>query len=117
MTDHSYPSNPGSEEADSMPLDVLFALLGDRHRRRVVTALVDEDSRTVEELVGAAPRGEPRTHELPLVHVHLPKLQEAGVIEWESDAGVVRRGPRFDAVEAVVALLRSNEDVLPADWP
>lgn len=117
MTERSNPTTPRSRRSDPTPLDTVLTLLGDRHRRRLITDLVDADHRTVSEFVYPDARGDPRTQEITLLHNHLPKLQEAGVIEWDSDGGVVRRGPRFGAVEAVVGLLRSHRDALPADWP
>lgn len=35
---------------------------------------------------------------IELHHVHLPKLQEADVIEYDADHGVVRRGREFQGV-------------------
>lgn len=40
---------------------------------------------------------------LKLYHQHLPKLEEANVIEWDRDENVVRKGPAF---EELVPLLR-----------
>lgn len=117
MTERSYPLSPGSHRINPIPLDSVLTLLGDVHRRRIVTALVDEDARTVEDFVTSAEEVDPRTLEIALVHKHLPNLRDAGVIEWQMDTGIVRRGPQFDAVETVVGLLRSNQDALPADWP
>jgi predicted transcriptional regulator len=115
MTDNSNPSDTSPRGTDSPSLDTLLTLLGDRHRRRVVTALTGDSPRSVETLVDAM-EGDPRKLELALVHNHLPRLRGAGVVEWEQDAGVVRRGPQFDTVEPVVELLRSNPDALPGDW-
>lgn len=39
--------------------------------------------------------------ELALYHLHLPKLAEAGVIEWEPDVGTVRYLPN-DSIETLL---------------
>jgi len=40
-------------------------------------------------------------------------LAEKGYVDWDRDAGRVRRGPRFDDVDAVLSLLLTHEDDLP----
>jgi predicted transcriptional regulator len=111
----SFPPEPQTAYPSS--LDTLLTLLSEYQRRRVVTELVEDSPRSVEELVDTAARGDARTLEIALVHEHLPKLQEAGFIEWETDTGTVRRGPEFDTVETVIGLIRSNQEALPIDWP
>ncbi len=117
MSESSSPVNPGTEGTDAPRLDTLFMLLSDSHRRRLLTELAEDTPRSVETLVDTAARENPRSPEIELYHNHLPKLQEAGVIEWEMDTGTIRRGPQFDTVAAIVGVLRSNQDALPADWP
>lgn len=52
---------------------------------------------------------------MELSHVHLPKLEDSGLIEWDSEAGTVSRGPAFEEVEPVLRLLAANADRLPGD--
>ena len=100
-----------------MSLDELLGLLGDHHRRRVVTELADNSPVTVEEFVRAADGVAPHSVAITLHHTHLPKLQRAGVVTWDDGAGTVSRGPEFEAVEPLVELFRSNRERLPGDWP
>jgi hypothetical protein len=51
-----------------------------------------------------------------LRHVHLPRLAAAGYVEWAPGDSTVARGPRFDAAESVLELLRGEEGLL-ADRP
>jgi len=54
---------------------------------------------------------------LRLHHVHLPKLEAAAFIEWNVDSQTITRGPRFDEIAPLLALLLATRDQLPADWP
>jgi hypothetical protein len=114
-------------------IDELFGLLADEPRRRVLVSLLDVESGTVplEEAAltrGAAARagggasvgvsgggrtGGARPAEVALRHVHLPKLDEADLIDWDSDAGTVARGPRFAEAEPFLRLLVRNQHELP----
>lgn len=48
-----------------------------------------------------------------LYHVHLPKLNDAGYVDWDSEAGTVSRGPAFEAVEPLLDLFREHREELP----
>lgn len=104
--------------------DELFDALAHVQRRRLLVSFVDRDSRSVPELSGAGRRvmaaheslvdqyltdslevaGAEKTV-VRMHHVHLPKLSDYGFVEWERDADVVTRGPRFDEVEPLLDLL------------
>lgn len=43
-----------------------------------------------------------------LHHVHLPKLDDYGFVEWDRETEAVRRGPVFDEVEPLVVELRNR---------
>lgn len=47
---------------------------------------------------------------LRLYHVHLPKLADYGFIEWERDAHVVAKGPRFDEMTPLLELLTDQQE-------
>ena len=55
--------------------------------------------------------------QIALVHAHLPKLADAGYIEWDPDSGDIAEGPRFEEVEVVLDLFDTHADDLPSDWP
>jgi len=52
-----------------------------------------------------------------LSHVHLPKLDDTGYIEWDRDTGAISEGPRFDEVEAFLDLFEEWNPEPPAGWP
>lgn len=52
--------------------------------------------------------------DLKLIHVHLPKLEEAGLIEWDPEHEAVRRGPEFREIRPILQLLNDNPDAFPS---
>jgi hypothetical protein len=110
----------------------LFKLLASRSRRRVLVMLCETETLRVPDDVltrgrtareptpgGAGPRHAPRedgdSFELQLRHTHLPKLESAGLVEWDREADLVTRGPRFDDVEPAVRSIVENADRFPPD--
>jgi hypothetical protein len=51
-----------------------------------------------------------------LYHVHLPTLETLGFIFWDRDAGTIRRGPDFDAIEPFLTVLVEYQTALPTDF-
>ena len=73
----------------SEELDELFEALGDWQRRAVVAELSRDGPQDVEELAGRiaeeADAAATSNVEISLVHCHLPKLDEAEVITYDSN--------------------------------
>jgi hypothetical protein len=107
----------------------LFDLLADRHRRRVLVLLCDRERLRIPEDVmsrggvrstrttnGRGPdasRGD--DFDVRLEHVDLPKLDDAGLVEWNRTSRSVSRGPNFGQVEPALRLLSDNPDRFPPD--
>jgi DNA-binding transcriptional ArsR family regulator len=53
--------------------------------------------------------------ELALVHKHLPKLENRGLVEWDPDERSVSRGPGFEEAEPALRTLAENADAFPGD--
>lgn len=90
-------------------------LFANRHRRQLFLALAELDSHDADSIRLEEVLVDPDNQEGVLImmhHTHLPKLEEYGIIDWEVGSDTVRRGPRFDEVESLVELLRSNGDTL-----
>ena len=88
-----------SERPTTTDLDSLFEVLADGHRRRVLDYLDDTDDEvaTFSDLVDhVADRGGEETPAdrdriaVNLHHNHLPKLESAGVLEWDPRSEMVR---------------------------
>ncbi len=104
----SADEGPGSIDGEHLATDRLFGLLRERERRQSVAFLRDADGAvavsTLAEHVAAG--GDDRAVRRTLVgldHVHLPRLEAAGVVEYDRDAGTVRyrRDERLEALLAV----------------
>lgn len=100
-------------------MDELFKALANVHRRRLLVALLDHNpQQDTVDLPEDAHRGDEALEALrqELFHHHLPKLEEAGFIRWNRDAGDVMKGPRFDEIRPLLELMRDHADELPDDW-
>lgn len=111
----------------------LFALLAAAPRRRTLFLLCERDPVSLpegllsRETAGAEadqPAGEsssqsavtasdPDRLEAVLVHSHLPKLEDAGLVEWDREAGTASRGPSFGEVEPALRSLLGQAAAFP----
>lgn len=116
--DTTADTRPQSSARDA-PLDATFEALANRRCRVALRQLAESDDalvvgdladRLAEELDDAASEDRLRT---ALHHTHLPKLDDAGVVEYDPDRGLVRfRGDsRFEAMGPTI------ESVESADLP
>lgn len=128
---HAVPTGTGGTaavRADTMfektqtrrQLDSMFAVLSHPYRRRILTMIAERNPRdgdefAVEEL--ATPEDDLSLFADEAYHGHLPKLDDAGYVEWDREDDVIRRGPRFHEIAPLIALMRDHADELPAGWP
>ncbi|QLK27291.1 hypothetical protein HYG81_06730 [Natrinema zhouii] len=114
----------GAGSEDSNLIDSSFIALSDPYRRSLCRyAMRTEATRvTHEELVDyvvertpepVAADADRRTVAIKLRHVHLPKLAEAGLIEYDHQSGVVRvdRATIADRLERTRATIADLQDV------
>ncbi len=93
----------------NLSLDVVFNVLRNRRRRLVLKAVEDQDGATtlsnLAEHIGGIENDKPPTalnaQERKRVYVglyqcHLPKMDDAGAIEFDKNRGTVDRGPMAD---------------------
>jgi hypothetical protein len=105
--------------ADPTSPDVMFDVLRNSYRRRILLAVSDyspsdEGEFTLPEF---ATDEQDLTELRPvLYHTHLPKLAEYGYIEWDPDTETIRQGPHFGEIAPLLAVLVDHRDELPADW-
>lgn len=115
---------PADESSGPLPLDVAYELLSASRRRHVLYYLLDEaESTTLGDLaehLAAIENDKPRRAVsaserkrvyIALYQCHLPKLDDADVIDFDSDRGTVDRGA--NAASLVDYLPREAGD--PAD--
>ncbi|MGQ4556054.1 DUF7344 domain-containing protein [Halobellus sp. GM3] len=122
----SSDSSTTDESAPKPSLDVIFDVLRNRRRRLVLQAIEDRDgSTTLSELaehIGGIENGKSPTalnaQERKRVYVglyqcHLPKMHDAGAIEFDKDRGTVERG---EIAEQYHEFLEREVDVA-SEWP
>lgn len=101
-------------------LDTALDLLANKYRRRLLIALMEQQRGT-----GADPPvpvheavGDENLEDLilALTHTHLPKLERAGVVEWNREERTVRTGPWFEEVRPLLELFHDNAEDLLDGW-
>lgn len=94
-----------------------FAMLADETRRRLLISLLARGSAgppvSVPDDV-ANGHADPDSLYAELYHVHLPKLEAAGVVEWDHDRDAVTRGAAFGEVEPLLQVLADEETAATA---
>ena len=107
----------------SVSLNELFKMLSHEHRRRILMAVArdspQDDEITSKSVANEHEKDDDATKLLKqqLYHVHLPKLDEARLIDWDRDSGLITRQPRFEEIEPLLRLMSDHRDELPDDWP
>ena len=100
----------------SMSTETALELLINQQRRQIIRRVADTpDGTTVEQLVQHL-RGTDSPHSggpggpqgIELHHVHLPKLDEANVIEYDTDHGTVDRGGELRDVLGLLEVIESH---------
>jgi hypothetical protein len=110
----------------------LFDALRARERRRILFTLCDADSVRLSEVYtrSAAPaegQSAPTPDgsglspsnagnddiDLLLAHNHLPKLADAGFVDWDPETRTVSRGPAFAEIEPALRVLAANAGEFP----
>ncbi|WP_187695785.1 DUF7344 domain-containing protein [Haloplanus rubicundus] len=114
------PEDIRTDGGGTSRLDRIFDVLKHPYRRRILMLVSehnprDEDEFSVGELATEDDDLELLTTEL--YHVHLPKLADAGYIEWDEDTHTIRRGPNFDEIAPLLRLMDDHQDELPEGWP
>ncbi|WP_435179594.1 DUF7344 domain-containing protein [Halorussus sp. AFM4] len=110
MSDHT-----GTEPIDDV--SAAFDLLRDARRRGVLYTLKRNGQTSVEELAEriaawqSAEDGEtdPESVEVSLVHAHLPKLADAGVVEYDRDRGTAELADRGDDLDPLLRCTSERE--------
>lgn len=83
--------------------DKIFDALADPNRRALLLALTTETETTgIDPLKSESTDQQIRQAQY---HVHLPKLDDYGYINWDRSAGTVERGQQFEEVRPVVERL------------
>lgn len=104
---------------DRTLIDDVFDALTNRYRRRLLVALLQHNpqSDSLELPDDALASDEPSEGmEIEFYHVHLPKLEERGFIEWGRETHTVSTGPVFEEIRPLLELMDEHSDELPDGW-
>lgn len=113
-------SENGRSSERPVGLDEALTALSHATRRRILVELLTDNPRRQQEFETVAFGPGDADEEIVtarLHHTHLPKLDEAGFIEWERETGTITRGEKFEVVRSLLELMDDNEAELPGDWP
>jgi hypothetical protein len=106
--------------AQGRALDDALDALAHRQRRRLLLALRESNPQDYGPTASQTDGGDDEDDGLDVLvemhHVHLPKLEDYGFIEWDREADEVRKGPRFETVDPLLELLDDHREELPSNW-
>lgn len=89
--------------------DEIFDVLGDRHRRHVLATLLECDGTTsvtdLAEKTSSETGGKAERIEIGLLHSHLPRLEEMGIVNYDPEAGLVEPTAAVDDLEPFFELV------------
>ncbi|MFC4439494.1 MULTISPECIES: DUF7344 domain-containing protein [Natrialbaceae] len=99
-------------QSSKSSLDAILDVLTDGDRRRLLVALLERNSQDRPSLQLpddiALEEEQLESLDVRMHHVHLPKLEEAGLIEWDRATNEVQRGPQFEEVRPLLAPIRDQ---------
>jgi hypothetical protein len=92
-------------------VDTVFELLANRYRRQLLFDLLEHTPQEAIPHPDDTPTDSDECDrvQIEVYHLHLPKLADAGLIDWDHRSGTVVRGHNFAAFKAV---LEANQAVL-----
>lgn len=105
-------------DSQSMDLNSFLDLLASPYRRQLLMTLLEhnpEDEASIPESLASSDE-ELDGLIMEMTHVHLPKMEELGIIEWSRENNVVTKGPRFDELRPLLELIDKNQNELPEGW-
>ncbi len=104
---------------ETMILDDKLSVLSNSHRRRLLRTLIDDSAPNTPTVSPNAVEtdGGDREYAIVLHHVHLPQLEDHGIITWNQATGEVTKGPQFDEIEPLLAAVTKNHSTQPAGEP
>jgi hypothetical protein len=88
-------------------LEEYLRVLAHERRRQLLTLLLDRADQEEVAIPDSVIQDDADRDAVRLAfhHMHLPKLDECGLVEWDRDAGVVTKGPNFDNVRPLVEVV------------
>lgn len=91
----------------SAAVDKQLSAVSNQYRRTVLIQVKRGDIEYVADLLSHE-RGHFKRTEQQLFHTHLPKLAQAGYIEWDQKTGRIDRGEKFHEIIPVLEMLETH---------
>lgn len=91
-----------------LTFDEMLDAVGDVERRKLLAELFERSPESDSPVI--AVDGGLIEHSVQMCHIHLPKLEEYGVVDWEREAHEVTRGRNFGEVTPVLELADEYEE-------
>ncbi|MFC6767211.1 hypothetical protein [Natrinema soli] len=94
----------------------LYEVVSNVQRRQLLFALLEESPKTDSPEELDTPPNVTKFEKLNRIechHVHLPKLDDYGFINWFPEMSHIERGPKFDEIEPTLELLAEHHKELP----
>lgn len=100
--------------------DAMYDLLADERRRIVISRVLTDESVSVEDLSGtiaahergvtrgAIDRDDRQPITVSLVHNHLPRLDDRGIVAYDHEEKTVEPGPEIDAIEPLIERIETD---------
>ena len=84
-------------------------------RRRILLELLDENPQPAGPAVfdGGVSPNDHQTLRAAMYHVHLPKLEEWGFIQWDQDESLLTKGSAFEDIKPLLEVLDDHRHELP----
>lgn len=107
---------------DTLSTDALHGLLAHHRQCRVLVCLDQHDqlaladladeiaAREHDEPIAEIPEGEVLRIYSSLWHAHIPRLEDANVVEYDQDRDIVSLGPNADQLQQYLSIDESGED-------
>lgn len=93
--------------------DKAIGVLSKAPQRQVLTMVAEHDGPIDLETLGDETILEARSwgeQEIALYHVHLPRLDDAGFIQWDADERTIEKGEQFDEVRPLLDLVDTDDN-------
>lgn len=93
--------------------DYMFDVLANKQRRQLLFALIEKSPQIDSPITPDTPDDmieTDKTDKISQQHVHLPKLDDYGFIDWTPSINSVEKGPRFEEIKSVLELLYVHQN-------
>ena len=92
-------------------LDAYLDALSDVKRRRLLVALAESNPQSIDHTHAEQPWTQ--QHQIEMYHVHLPKLAEMDLVDWDRDADRITKGTQFEEIEPLIQSLKQVTATCP----